>query len=133
MLTAVQSLRLSAGKVAGQLWEGNVSMTGQGDESRTSPQSTKPPGFGLLRESQLSRFRQFKLAGSDEIPRSALRESGDAHRSPKPSALCWENGWAALGGKRADDWAGRRIQDQSSKHEAARLWTAAPVLICKTV
>jgi hypothetical protein len=73
MLTAVQSLRLFAVEMAPWFPERNALTTEQHDEFRNGHQTTKPPGFGLLRESQLSGFRQFEKAGGDEIPRSALK------------------------------------------------------------
>jgi len=55
------------------------------------------------------------------------QESGDAHRSPKPSAVCCEHGTVVHRTKRADDWIGRLIQRNPSMNEAARLWTAASI------
>jgi hypothetical protein len=63
MLTAVQSLRLSAVEMASWFPERQASMTEQVDESGETAQSTKPPGFGLLRASQL-----FDPDGSRAIP-----------------------------------------------------------------
>jgi hypothetical protein len=103
MLTAVQSLRLFAVEMAPWFPERNALTTEQHDEFRNGHHRTKPPGFGLLRASQLSGFRRFEKAGNDEIPRSALTKSGDAHRSPKPSALCYEYGPVVPGTKRVDD------------------------------